>query len=311
MALIKNLQAREIIGTAVVMNLGDVRREADEILEQARRDAERIVEEARAEARELVDGAAERGHAEGFARGGSEGRVAGIEEGRREGFEAAEASHSPRLAAVAEGWDQALQAFLAGRDQLREEARRDLLRLSIAIAERVLGRLPEHDPSIVTEQVEAAVGMLSGATRLRVRVHPEDQSIIETHFARTKGMIGAASDVDVVMESDPEVVRGGCLVSAGDGEVDARLDAQMSRIVKGLFPELLESSDAPPPPAPSVPPSATAADVAATTAPVEDSASSAPDETVATDPTSDSWDEIAPQTGSEPPEAAPDGDEPQ
>ena len=38
-AIIKNVRAREIIGSAVVMNLGDVRREADEIVEAARREA--------------------------------------------------------------------------------------------------------------------------------------------------------------------------------------------------------------------------------------------------------------------------------
>ncbi|MCP4798095.1 MAG: hypothetical protein GY885_18225, partial [Phycisphaeraceae bacterium] len=46
---------------------------------------------------------------------------------------------------------------------------------------------------------------------------------------------------DLVFETDDTIVRGGCVAAAGDGEVDARLDVQMSRIVKGLFPELLES----------------------------------------------------------------------
>ena len=311
MALIKNVQAKKIIGGAVVMNLGDVRREADEIIEAARVDAERILAEAKAEARMLVDGAAERGHAEGVARGEVEGRTSGLEAGRTEGFEAAEQSHSPRLAAVADGWEQALAAFLAGRDQLREEARRDLLRLSIAIAERVLGQLPEHDPTIVGNQVEAAIEMLSGATRLRIRVHPEDRAIIESHFKNPQGMIGAATDFDVVMEEDPGIVRGGCLVSAGDGEVDARLDAQMSRIVKGLFPELLESPEPAPtpasPPSPGVVPSPTeTSDAASETSP--EATTQAPADPATS--ISDSWDEIAPPGGAETPPTPPNEDEP-
>ena len=305
MALIKNVRAQEIIGSAVVMNLGDVRREADEIIETARKDAERIVAEARAEAQVLVDGAAERGHAEGFTKGEHEGRANGQESGKAEGFAAAEQAHSPRLAEVAEGWEASLQAFLAGRDQLREEARRDLLRLSIAIAERVLGRLPQHDPSVVTAQVEAAVEMLSGATRLQIRVHPDDRTIIESHFARTQGMIGAAADHDVIMEDDPEIVRGGCMVSAGDGEVDARLDAQMSRIVQGLFPELLESPEDPPHSAEAVPPS-TPAPVVADSPP--ESGPESPD-APASDSVSASWDEIAPETHPAPPSVESDEDE--
>ena len=302
MAIIKNVRAREIIGSAVVMNLGDVRREADEIVEAARREAERIVAEARAEARVLVDGAAERGQAEGFARGEHEGRVSGREAGRVEGFNAAEQAHSPRLAAVAEGWEESLQAFLAARVQLREEARRDLLRLSIAIAERVLGRLPQHDPSVVTAQVEAAVEMLSGATRLQIRTHPDDRTIIESHFARTQGMIGAAADHDVMIEDDPEIIRGGCVVSAGDGEVDARLDAQMSRIVQGLFPELLESPAEASHPVEAVSPSPEVAD-----SPPESPAPS--QEAPGSDSVSTSWDEIAPETHSAPPPVDSDEDE--
>ena len=55
-----------------------------------------------------------------------------------------------------------------------------------------------------------------------------------------------ASDIDLSLETDPAVLPGGCVVSAGDGEIDARLDAQMGRIVRGLFPELVDDvEDAP------------------------------------------------------------------
>ena len=119
-------------------------------------------------------------------------------------------------------------------------------------------------------------------------------------------MIGAAADHDVVMEDDPEMIRGGCLVSAGDGEVDARLDAQMSRIVQGLFPELLETPEVPshPTPAPVAPaPSPVVADPPSEPAPGSSEAP-APDSVV------DSWDEIAPETNPAPPAVESDEDEP-
>lgn len=293
MALIKNIQAKELVGGAVVMNLGDVRLEAEEILAEARREADLLIERAKTEARVLVDGAAERGHAEGRARGEAEGRESGLAAGTTDGHAAAEASHGQLLAAIADGWGSSLEAFLAGREQLREEARRDLLRLSIAIAERVLGRLPEHDPELVAGQVEAAVGMLAGATRLRIRINPEDRPIVDAHFHEATRSIGAASDMDVVLESDPAIVRGGCVVSAGDGEVDARLDSQMSRIVNGLFPELLETQETnvqpiPPMTPPMTPPDADAiAPDAIATPVVPDSEASA----------QASWDDIAPPAG--------------
>ncbi|MAC19134.1 MAG: hypothetical protein CMJ23_05525 [Phycisphaerae bacterium] len=245
MPLIKNNRARELVNGAVVMNLGDVRKEANDLLDAARRDASEIVEAARLEAERLSAGAAERGYEDGRKRGEEEGRIAGREEGALEGAGVAEAAIAERLGGIADGWTQALDAFLAGREVLREETRRDLLRLSIAIAERVLGRLPAHDPGLVVGQVEAAMEMLTGATRLRIQVHPDDLPIIETHFREAKSTMLSAAEADIDFGTDEAIVRGGCVVSAGDGEVDARLDAQMSRIVEGLFPELLESPEPP------------------------------------------------------------------
>lgn len=321
MALIKNIQAKKLIGSAVVMNLGDVRLEAEHLLAEARREAAEVIEQAKAEARTLIEGAAEQGHAEGVARGEAEGLASGLTAGTAEGHDAAEAAHGARLAAIADGWHSSLEALLAGREQLREEARRDLLRLSIAIAERVLGRLPEHDPNLVAAQVEAAVEMLAGATRLRIRINPEDQPIIETHFEKATRSIGVASEMDVVLESDPAIVRGGCVVSAGDGEVDARLDSQMSRIVNGLFPELLESPETVGPGTPatsvSAPSSASSTTPSTTPSTAPSSEVAAPDAVVespsfeagASERTS--WDDIAPSADpSGPVEESSDGDQP-
>ena len=243
--LIKNNRARELVNGAVVMNLGDVRKEADDLLDAARRDASAIVEAARLEAERLSAGAAERGYEDGRKRGEHEGRIAGREEGALEGAGVAEAAIAERLGGIADGWTQALDAFLAGREVLREETRRDLLRLSIAIAERVLGRLPAHDPALVVGQVEAAMEMLPRATRLRLHALPDDLPIIETHFRDANSTMLSAADADIDFRTDEAIVRGGCVVSAGDGEVDARLDTQVSRIVEGLFPELLECPEPP------------------------------------------------------------------
>jgi flagellar assembly protein FliH len=286
--LIKNVRARELVHGAVVMNLGDVREEAAKLLAEARADAARIVEEARNEASRLIEGAADRGYAEGLARGEEEGRASGLEEGRRDGAAAAEAEMAERLSAIADGWTLALEQILQSRDLLRDEARRDLLRLSLAIAERVLGRLPAHDPSVVVDQVESAVAMLTGATRLLVRVHPDDLQMVERHFAGVVSGIREASELDVRIDVDESIIRGGCVVSAGDGEIDARIDHQVSRIVHGVFPELLES---PMPPEPSSTASPTSGRAETTSG--EPEASSEPTDPSLTPETTESIEDIA------------------
>lgn len=246
MPIVKNAQARELLGSAVVLDLADVRREAVDIVASARLEADAIIDAAREEAARLTGDAAEAGRTEGLEAGLAEGRKTGLETGHEQGRAEAMASMEERLEAIATGWSASLEAFIAGRETLREEARRDLLRLSIAIAERVLGRLPAHDPGRVSEQAAAAIDMLASATGIRLRVHPEDLEIVKSHFEQVVGIAGAGQAHDLVFETDDTIVRGGCVAAAGDGEVDARLDVQMSRIVKGLFPELLESPSSAP-----------------------------------------------------------------
>ncbi len=241
MPIVKKVQARELLTSAVVLNLGDVQREASQLIESARAEAESILTVARAEAARLTDSAAEIGRAEGIAAGEAAGRAEGLAEGTAQGREEAIASMSERLETIATGWTEALDGLVASREAIREEARRDLLRLSLAIAERVLGRLPAHDPTLVETQVSGAIEMLAGSTSLRISLNPEDLPAIEQHLPSVMTKIRGGAEADVSIDTDPAIVRGGCMVRAGDGEIDARLDVQMSKIVSGLFPELLEA----------------------------------------------------------------------
>jgi len=69
MALIKAAQTGDLQREAIVLDLGDLRRQAADLRAAAEATAERIVDEARRQAKALTDGAAERGHAEGLERG--------------------------------------------------------------------------------------------------------------------------------------------------------------------------------------------------------------------------------------------------
>jgi flagellar biosynthesis/type III secretory pathway protein FliH len=242
--IVKKIHARELLRSAVVLDLGDVGREAADLIEVARNEAESLLADARIEAARLTECAAKIGRAEGMAAGEAAGRAEGLAAGATQGREEAMNAMAEELNSIATGWNEALVGLMASRDAIREEARRDLLRLSLAIAERVLGRLPAHQTSFVADQVSGAIEMLAGSTSLRITLNPEDVPAVEEHLPAVMATIRGSEDADVSIETDPEMVRGGCVVRAGDGEIDARLDVQMSKIVSGLFPELLENPPA-------------------------------------------------------------------
>ena len=238
MPLVKNLHANQLLKSAVVLNLDDVRAEAERVLADAQAEAHQIIQSAREEAKSMTSGATQRGMSDGHAQGLKQGIQEGLETGRSEGEAAAREEFSASLKAIDSGWSAALADWNSRREFQIESARKDLLRFSIAIAEKIIGAVPHCEPERVQTQVENAVSLLIDRSRLRIRVHPADCSLVEESLPALLSLLG--NEGDVVVEADPEISRGGCIVSNPDGEIDARLETQLTRIVHGLLPELME-----------------------------------------------------------------------
>lgn len=241
MPLIKNANAGDVMRTAAVFDLGDVRRQADDTLETAKREAAAIIARATEEARGLVDGAAERGFTEGFEKGIEEGRREGLEAGRAEGESAAREAMVARLQQLEQGWVEALQTWNTQRITQAEEARRDLLRFAMTITRRIVGRMPSYDEELVLGQVAQAIELLAERTRLRIRVHPDDAALLETHLGRI--LASAGIEDDATIEPDETVGCGQCVICSPEGEIDGRFETQLDRIISGLLPELADTEN--------------------------------------------------------------------
>ena len=76
MAVIKSQNAQTLLKDAVVLDLGDLRRQAAERQEEAQAQARRIVAQAQDEAHRLTAGA----HAKGFEQGMREGLAKGTQQ---------------------------------------------------------------------------------------------------------------------------------------------------------------------------------------------------------------------------------------
>ena len=107
MALIKQANARDLARDAIVLDLGDLQRQAGEIVTSAKAQAAMIAVQARAERERIVAGAAETGRAQGFEAGKQEGYKAGVAEGRA----AAIAEMKERLGKLEAAWGTAPNRF--------------------------------------------------------------------------------------------------------------------------------------------------------------------------------------------------------
>jgi len=114
MAVIKRADAKSIEREAVVLDLGDIARQAEMLRARAREQAEAIVAEARAEREKLISDAQEKGFAAGLDAGYREGYAQGEEEGRETSTRAARV----KLDEIERAWTEALDAFADQRHHL-------------------------------------------------------------------------------------------------------------------------------------------------------------------------------------------------
>ena len=230
MPLIKNTQSSRLLKNAMVLDLGDLKKQGERILERARGEANAILAEARAEAKRLIDAADERGYQQGLERGLAEGREAG----RAEGREAALKELKPQLEEINAAWRQTLSDWEQQRSTMLLTAREDVLSFAFALGEQIVRRVIEYDPAVVNNQLAECLSVLAGPTSIAIHVNPEDRPIIE------EALPGLWSELDQKIHATvlevPEMHRGGCRISFKGGHIDATLERQIERLAIALLP---------------------------------------------------------------------------
>jgi flagellar biosynthesis/type III secretory pathway protein FliH len=231
MAVIKRVDLERVGHQALVLNLGDIAAHGERQVAAARAEATAIVAAAKAERERLIADARRLGHEEGRKAGHAEG----VARGRTEGHAAALAEGRERHQAIEASWAKGLDAFLAERDAMLDAAKLDLLKLAIAATQRITKRRLEVDPTLVADQMAAAIAEAARGTGLVVRVAPEDLEFARQALPGIVRRLGGGVGAEV--REDAALTRGSCVVSmAGGGVVDASIRTQMKRVAEALLP---------------------------------------------------------------------------
>lgn len=226
MPLIKQANSNSLVRDAIVLDLGDLRRQADAIVEDARVEAAALLAAARSEAEEITRNAAPEGRAQGIAAG----RIEGERLGRADAIKQV----SDQLAQLMRRWTDAIDRWERERAAMMLAAREDVIALAIEIARNVVHRRIEVDPSLVVDQVESALAMVARPTSLRIAVHPADRALVEEALPAIVVRFADAASIALVEREDVE--RGGCIVSTAGGEIDANISTQIERLAESLLP---------------------------------------------------------------------------
>jgi len=176
----------------------------------------RLLAEAAAEA----DSLRERAAAEGYAAG----QAAGHEQGLAEVVDAAHAL-SDAIASLRE-----LQREVA------EAVERDAIDLALTLAAKILGGALEVRPELIADSVQGALRRLGDRRRVTVFVNPDDLELVGNALGSDPANAGGVERLELLGEE--RVARGGAIVRAEEGEVDASVQTQLERAREVVVAEL-------------------------------------------------------------------------
>ncbi len=228
MALIKNTQAERIVKPGF-QDLGDLKRQAEELLAQARLEAQRIIERSRVEGQARVDEAVRDGYDQGRQKGYAAGQAEGRDQGRTEVL----SELSRQIGELLASWTKALETWESQRASMLLDAREDILKLAIAMGEKITHRVIETEPAAVVDQVAEALALLAKPTAVTISINPADRSIVQSVLGDLVESMNLCTHID--LSDDPEVSRGGCRVATDRGHIDATIDRQIQRITDTLL----------------------------------------------------------------------------
>ena len=231
MGLIKRADIEDYTRESYVMDLQDLEKRGRALIDAANTQAAQMIQQAQNERDRLVSS----GEKLGFEKGYQEGIEKGIVEGREKGIQEARESQSELLNQLSEMWVSQLDAFESQRDAMIEEARTQMVQLAAMIASRVTRRVVELDPSVVMNQIEAALSSMTEPSRLVIRVHPDDAQAAQVELAKMIDRFASCEHAQVI--ADSKIERGSCIAQTKSGGViDASIPTQLDRIIDAILP---------------------------------------------------------------------------
>jgi flagellar assembly protein FliH len=155
----------------------------------------------------------------------SERRIA-VNQGRKQ----AGSEQNAWRAECAARLQQTIEAFLAQRDQYFARVEHEVVRLALAIAERILHREAQVDPLLLSGAVRVALGQLAESTEVRLRV-PAAQETMWAEMVRL--MPGLPLRPQVRADEGLEPCE--AILEASLGTVDLGVWAQLGEIERAFF----------------------------------------------------------------------------
>lgn len=175
---------------------------------EASRDARDVVTLAQEKAKQIIEEA-------------EQGRDTIREQARQEG--------------IAQGlaeWNRILARANQKADELSKSWEETMLRLSIRVAEKIVGEQLRLHPETIVEIVREVLKSIRPGKHLTIQVNQAEAHYARARVDRLKEALGTSSEIEIVGSAN--VAPGGCVIESELGIIDARLETQLKCLEDAL-----------------------------------------------------------------------------
>jgi flagellar assembly protein FliH len=158
-----------------------------------------------------------------------------IEEAFGKGAEEERRQADEDLACIYSALSEAISVVSKLRGKIIRESEDELLKLAFMVAKKIVRQEIKHDRRILAQLVSEALREFPEQHDIVVSLHPEDYKVITAN--RQLFLAGVGDDRQITLKSDETTTLGGCVVESSTGVIDARIEAQLDEIYKGLVEE--------------------------------------------------------------------------
>ena len=150
--------------------------------------------------------------------------------GREAGQAEVRAAFEQQAAILREEIAKAVRDFSAERAVYFQRVEEEVVRLTLAIARKILHREAQVDPLLLAGILRVALDKIGSQTNVRLRAHPADIRVWREFFAQPHDNFPAP---DLI--GDPEMQVGRCLLETELGATEIGVETQLKEIEQGFL----------------------------------------------------------------------------
>jgi len=148
------------------------------------------------------------------------------------GVDSSKSDAETQVRSLIERLAQNIKSLADLRPKLRRNAEEDLVKLSIAVARRILNRELSVDPNSIQGVVRVALEKLQSKEITRVRVHAAHEGAVRSALSS----LSALNQIQLVADSSLQL--GDLIFETTQGDFDASLEFQLREIERGFTDRL-------------------------------------------------------------------------